>query len=141
MTTNKTRPTTQNVTDFLNTVENDTMRADSLRLRTIFEEQSGFEAKMWGENMVGVGQYHYRYKSGHEGDMFLAGFSPRKGQFSVYLTIPSPEREAFLERLGKHKAAKSCIYIKKLADIDESVLRAMINASVEYLRQTYPDAH
>src|SRR5690606_7346046 len=123
---------------FLNAIEDVRVRSDSFRLLEILEEQTSLPARMWGTSMIGVGRYHYRYASGHEGDMFLAGFSPRKRQISLYLTLPTEQRTQFLTRLGKHKAAVSCIYINKLADIDEAVLREMIDASVQYLRNTYP---
>lgn len=138
MATNKTQQTDEDPADFLNTIENPTVREDCFKILTMLEEQSGLPARMWGTSMIGVGSYHYRYASGHQGDMFLAGFSPRKQQISLYLTLPSQQRDQFLAILGKHKSAVSCIYIKKLADIDENVLRAMIDASIQYLLQTYP---
>jgi hypothetical protein len=133
MAKNKTTETISSVTDFLNTVPDDARRADSFRLVQVMEEQTGYPAKMWGTSIVGFGSYHYKYASGHEGDAPLTGFSPRKSEFSLYLYQEFTEKEKLLKIFGKHKAGKGCIYIKKLADIDEEVLRKMITSSVKYM--------
>ncbi len=93
---------------------------------------------MWGPSIIGYGSYHYKYNSGHEGDAALTGFSPRKAAHSLYLYPGDPEREVLLERLGKHKSGKSCVYINKLADIDEDVLRNMIRRTVTQVKARYP---
>ena len=97
-------------------------------------EVTGQSPKMWGPTMVGFGDYHYVYESGHEGDTFLTGFSPRKDALAIYFTAGLQERfAAELQRLGKAKASKGCLYIKKLADVDLAVLRDMIRANVAHL--------
>lgn len=138
MAKNKTTETTGSVTDFLNTVPDETKRNDSFRLVEIMEEQSGYKAKMWGPSIVGFGSYHYKYASGHEGDAPLAGFSPRKGATTLYLMHDPTEKEKLLTNLGKHKTDGGCIYIKKLKDIDEEILRKMISTSISYLKEKYP---
>ncbi|WP_147804479.1 DUF1801 domain-containing protein [Alkalicoccus halolimnae] len=131
----KTKENEEDVTSFLNKLEKESKRKDAFRLLEIFQEETGEEPKMWGESMIGFGTYHYKYKTGHEGDWFIAGFSPRKANFSLYLAQTEPKREARLEKLGKHKSGKSCVYINKLADIDEQVLREMISETVLFLKK------
>jgi hypothetical protein len=101
------------------------------------QAQTGFEPKMWGPSIIGFGSYHYKYASGHEGDAPLVGFSPRKDAISLYL-FNFNGKDELLKKFGKHKAAKACIYVKKLADIDSKVLKTMITNSVEYIRNIYP---
>ncbi|MDN5284007.1 MAG: hypothetical protein JWR38_281 [Mucilaginibacter sp.] len=134
MAKNKTTETTGSVTEFLNSITDDAKRTDSFRLVQIMEEQTGYPAKMWGASIVGFGSYHYKYASGHEGDAPLAGFSPRKNEFSLYLYQEFTEKEKLLQVFGKHKAGKGCIYIKKLLDINEDVLRKLITSSVKYMQ-------
>lgn len=134
----KTKETTASVTDFINAVADEKKRADAFKLLKIFEEATGFEPKMWGPSIIGFGSYHYKYDSGHEGDAPLAGFSPRKDAVSLYTYQAAENREDMLQRLGKHKAAKGCIYIKKTQDVDEDVLRELIKSSVKFLQEKYP---
>jgi hypothetical protein len=94
---------------------------------------------MWGPSIIGFGSYHYKYKTGHEGDAPLVGFSPRKAKISLYFATGDPDREALLENLGKHTTGKACVYINKMADIDVDLLRAMIKRSVSFLQETYPN--
>ena len=101
------------------------------------EKQSGFPAKMWGPAIIGFGSYHYIYESGHEGDAPLVGFSPRKSEFAIYLSSAFDKREELLQQLGKHKAAKACVYIKKIEDIKVDILKKMITASVKYYKAKY----
>ncbi|WPU95024.1 DUF1801 domain-containing protein [Mucilaginibacter sabulilitoris] len=138
MAKNKTTETTASVADFLNSVTDETKRKDSFRLVEIMEEQTGFKAKMWGPAIVGFGSYHYKYDSGREGDAPLAGFSPRKAEISLYLYQDFEEKQKLLVNFGKHKTGKGCIYIKKLQDIDETVLRQLIASSVNYMNNKYP---
>lgn len=139
MAKNKTTETAQSVTDFINAfVEDETKRKDSFELIRIMQEVTGFEPKMWGPSIIGFGSYHYKYASGHEGDAPLAGFSPRKAAISLYTYISEEKREELLPKFGKHRAAKGCIYIKKVADIDVEILKKMISISVEYLNKLYP---
>jgi len=137
MAKNKTTQTTDSVAGFISSVEDETKRNDSHHLIKLMQAQTGFEPKMWGPSIIGFGSYHYKYASGHEGDAPLVGFSPRKDAISLYL-CNFTEKEELLQKFGKHKAAKACIYIKKLADIDIEVLKIMITNSVEHLKNLYP---
>jgi hypothetical protein len=94
---------------------------------------------MWGNSIVGFGNYHYTYASGREGDWFLTGFSPRKQALTLYIISGFAQYDHLMKRLGKFKIGKSCLYIKKLEDIDPNVLRELIQASIRYLHETYPD--
>ena len=139
MAKNKTTETETSVTDFINTfVEDDAKRNDAFELVKIMQKVTGFEPKMWGPSIIGFGSYHYKYASGHEGDAPLAGFSPRKAAISLYVYLPEENREELLSKFGKHRAAKGCIYVKKLSDIDVEILKEMVSASVEYLLKLYP---
>jgi hypothetical protein len=136
MAKNKTNETTANVGDFINSyVENEQKKADSFQLIALMSAWSGCEAKMWGPTIIGFGSCHYKYGSGHEGDMPLIGFSPRKAAFSLYVYSPIEESRHLLDELGKFKMSKSCIYIKKLADIDISVLERMCKVSIAHLEE------
>jgi len=137
MAKNKTTQTTDSVTDFISSVEDETKRDDSYYLIKLMQAQTGFEPKMWGPSIIGFGSYHYKYTSGHEGNAPLVGFSPRKDAISLYL-FNFKGKDELLKKFGKHKAAKACIYVKKLADIDSEVLKVMITNSVEYIRNIYP---
>ncbi|WP_257656965.1 DUF1801 domain-containing protein [Parapedobacter lycopersici] len=138
-TANKTVETTENVFNFIRTVADDTRREDSLRLIAIITSETGLEPRMWGTNIVGFGRYHYRYDSGHEGDAPLVGFSPRKQELVLYLAADFEGRTALLHDLGKHRSGKACVYLKKLADANEQVLRKMITATVDWIGRHYPD--
>lgn len=133
MAENKTTQTAQSVKDFLAGVEPERRRKDAERLLQIFEEVTGFEGKMWGPSIVGFGRYHYKYDSGREGDSLATGFSPRKANLSVYILPGYTDFGAILDRLGKHKIGKSCLYLNKLDDVDESVLKELISAGLEDL--------
>jgi hypothetical protein len=134
--TNKTNETEISVTDFINSfVENDQKRHDSFQLIENMSQWSGCKPKMWGPSIIGFGSYHYKYESGHEGDMPLIGFSPRKAAFSLYVYSPTKDNKHLLEDFGKYKMGKSCIYIKKLPDINMSVLEKMCMATIDYLNE------
>lgn len=135
----KTKETDSSVTEFIQQIESRTKREDALRLLAIFNETSGYTAKMWGPSIIGFGSYHYKYVTGHEGDAPLVGFSPQKTRFSLYFAAADPHRAALLKQLGKHKAGKSCVYMNKLADIDTNVLRQLILQSVHFLKKRYPE--
>jgi hypothetical protein len=117
----KTRPTQVNVDDFIAAVEKPVRRADAGVLRDMMERVTGEPATMWGPTIVGFGFYHYRYASGHEGDMCRIGFSPRSANLVLYVG-GFPEYEELLGKLGKHKRSKACLYLNKLADVDLAVL-------------------
>lgn len=136
----KTKETDNSVIAFIEELDNAKKREDAFRLLDLFTETTGYPAKMWGPSIIGFGSYHYRYASGHEGDAPLVGFSPRKAKISLYLAPGEPNRERLLERLGKHTMAKACLYVNKLEDINEDVLRDLIGHSVAYLKQLYPQA-
>ena len=136
MSENKTRPTDQKVMEFLNGVEHKTRRTDGLTLLTMMEEITGEDAVMWGSSIVGFGSYHYKYESGREGDMPLVGFSPRKQSMTLYIMPGFDEYEGMLAELGKHKIGKACLYVNKLADVDEAVLRRLVKHSYEHMKET-----
>ncbi|RKR11747.1 uncharacterized protein DUF1801 [Flavobacterium sp. 90] len=139
MAKNKTTETENSVEDFISSfVEDETKRKDSFELIKIMQEVTGFEPKMWGPSIIGFGSYHYKYDSGHEGDAPLAAFSPRKAAISLYVYSPSDEKEELLSKLGKHKASKGCLYVKKIADIDVEILKKMILLSIENTKKLYP---
>jgi hypothetical protein len=138
MAKNKTAETESSVTDFINAVEDATKRNDSFELVKIMQKESGFEPRMWGPSIIGFGSYHYKYDSGHEGDAPLVAFSPRKAAISLYCYATTENKEELLSKLGKHKASKGCIYIKKLTDIDTEILKKMISFSIENLIKLYP---
>jgi hypothetical protein len=136
MSENKTQPTDQNVLDFLNSVEHDTRRQDAFTLLEMMKEVTGEEAVLWGSSIVGFGSYHYRYESGREGDMPLVGFSPRKRSMTLYIMPGFDDYDGLLDDLGKHRTGKACLYINKLADVDEEVLRDLIKRSYEHMKET-----
>jgi Domain of unknown function (DU1801) len=130
----KTKATEASVDAFLNGVANEQQRADAFHLLELMKEITGQQPKLWGPTMVGFGEYHYVYDSGHEGDAFLAGFSPRKSALVLYFMAGLEERFATqLPKLGKVKTSKGCLYIKRLGDIDLAVLRDMIRENVAQL--------
>ncbi|WP_291286023.1 DUF1801 domain-containing protein [Flavobacterium sp.] len=138
MAKNKTTATESSVVDFVNAIDDEVKRNDAFELIKIMQNISGFEAKMWGPSIIGFGSYHYKYASGHEGDAPLAGFSPRKAAISLYVYLSDKKREELLSKLGKHKSAKACIYIKKLSDVDLEIVKEMIKISLELTLKLYP---
>ncbi|MFD2924043.1 DUF1801 domain-containing protein [Halobacillus naozhouensis] len=135
----KTKENDNSVIEFIENVDSPKKREDAYKLLDVFTETTGYPAKMWGPSIIGFGAYHYKYASGHEGDAPLVGFSPRKAKISLYFATGDTEREQLLEDFGKHKTGKACVYINKTADIDVDVLKALINQSVKFLRETYPE--
>ncbi|MCP1145385.1 DUF1801 domain-containing protein [Lysinibacillus endophyticus] len=135
----KTKETDASVIEFIESVDSPKKREDAYKLLQIFEETSGFEAKMWGPSIIGFGSYHYKYETGHEGDAPLVGFSPRKAKISLYFATGDTERENLLEKFGKHTTGKACVYINKLADVDIEVLRSLITQSIRFLQKMYPN--
>lgn len=133
-TKNKTAATKVSVTDFVNSyVENDQKKADSFHLIELMKKWSGFEPALWGPTIIGFGTYHYKYASGHEGDAPIIAFSPRKPAFSLYVYSPTENNKHLLDDLGKFKMSKSCIYIKKLSDINIPALEKICKDSLEYI--------
>lgn len=137
-TKNKTAATEADVIDFINTfADSEQKKQDSFRLIELMSEWSGFAPKMWGPTMVGFGSYHYKYASGHEGDAMLIGFSPRKAQFSLYVSAPENDDKQLLEKLGKYKIGKACIYFKKLADLNLDILEKLIRSTIKYIEENH----
>ena len=129
----KTKPSEQSVTDFLNKIPDAQRRADCFAVAKLMEEITGSKPKMWGPSIVGFGSYHYKYASGREGDWLITGFSPRKQDLTLYIMMGFEKHAALMKELGKHKTAKSCLYIKKLSDIHLPTLKKLIKASVKDL--------
>ncbi|NJL95489.1 MAG: DUF1801 domain-containing protein [Anaerolineae bacterium] len=134
---NKTQPTDDPVNAFLEAIEDPQKKADSLALVELMRQATGHEPRLWG-NIVGFGQYHYKYASGREGDAFLAGFAPRKGNLTLYIMAGFEQYDALLARLGKFKTGKACLYLKKLADVDMDVLRELVQQSAAHMVATNP---
>lgn len=134
MAKNKTVPTAVDPHDYIAAVEDDNKRADSEWLLTTMQEVTGEPPKMWGPSIIGFGTYHYVYDSGREGDTMEIGFSPRKANISIYLVSGVAREEELLAKLGKHKMGKSCLYVKRLSDVDKDVLREMMVSSVAKVR-------
>lgn len=136
---NKTVETSVDPEAFVSAVADPEQQSDARKLVSLMSRLSGKPPKMWGPSIIGFGQYHYRYESGREGDMCRIGFSPRKGQTVIYLVDGYEQQQDNLARLGKHKIGKSCLYIKRLSDIDENVLEAMVQASLSHMAERYPE--
>ncbi len=135
---NKTKETEASVDAYIGAVADANQRADAEKIRTLMERLSGEPAKLWGPSIIGFGSYHYKYDSGREGDMCRIGFSPRKGQTVLYLIDGFEGQPELMARLGKHKTGKSCLYVKRLSDIDETVLEELCVRSLKYMEAKYP---
>lgn len=129
----KTQKTKASVAAFIKAVETETRRADAKAVDKLFREITGEKPAMWGPSIIGYGEYE-----GPTGLWPRAAFSPRKANLVIYLMGTFKEREALLKKLGKHKAGKGCLYINKLADIDEAVLRALLAKSWSWMEEQYP---
>lgn len=127
---NKTQATTADVDAFLAAIPDPGRREDCQRIRALMEAATGAPARLWGPSIVGFGVYHYRYESGREGDWMVTGFSPRKNDLTLYIMPGFARYEALMAKLGKHKTGKSCLYIKRLADVDMAVLETLVRDSV-----------
>jgi hypothetical protein len=127
----KTKPTDEDVISFLNTVENPKRKSDGLELLEIMKELTDEKPTMWGTSIIGFGTIHYKYKTGREIDWFKTGFSPRKRNLTVYLGVSLDEYSDLLERLGKHKTGKGCVYINKLSDVNIDVLKEILRKSMD----------
>jgi hypothetical protein len=137
MAENKTQPGKQSVTAFINGIDDEQKRADVKKVAAMMRKATGARATMWGSAIVGYGQYHYQYASGREGDFILTGYSPRKQALTVYIIPGFKPFESLMNGLGKYKTGKSCLYIKRLSDIDEIVLERLISESVKHMRKNY----
>lgn len=135
----KTRPTDAAVADFIQSVENKRRREDAWLLLKLFKSVTGKDPVMWGPSIIGYGTYTYTLANGKQNQFMRSGFSPRKQNMSVYVGAGMSENPQLLERLGKHKTSKACLYINKLDDIDLSVLEELIRADLAVMEQRYPE--
>jgi hypothetical protein len=132
----KTKRNKGDVEAFLNNVSDEKKRQDSFTVLELMKQVTGKEPEMWGDSIVGFGSYHYKYASGREGDWFVTGFSPRKQNLTLYIMSGFDEYERLLGKLGKHSTGKSCLYIKKIEDVDVDVLTELVKKSVEHMEKT-----
>ncbi len=130
MADNKTKATQLSVAAYIDALTDDGKRADAKALIKLMQKATGEKPKMWGPSIIGFGSYHYQYESGREGDMPVVGFSPRKAATVLYGLRAAADSEALIEKLGKHTTGKGCVYVKKLADVDQKVLQALVVKSV-----------
>ncbi len=135
MTEIKTKPTKIHVDRVINIVENELVQNDCRTLVKIMSDITGEVPRMWGTNIIGFGKYHYVYESGREGDWFIMGFSPRKQNLTLYIMSGFKEYDSLLSKLGKYKLGKSCLYIKKLSDIDIEVLKKILRHSQRIIKK------
>jgi hypothetical protein len=134
---NKTRPTGASVTEFIAAISDPGMRADAKKVAAMMRRATGKRARMWGPSIVGYGSYHYRYASGRAGEFMITGFSPRKRALTIYVMPGFSRFDTLMSKLGSYKTGKSCLYIRRLADVDETVLEQIIAQSVGYMRAHY----
>ncbi|MBS1768925.1 MAG: DUF1801 domain-containing protein [Acidobacteria bacterium] len=132
----KTKPTDASVGDFLNSVENAERRTDGFRVLEMFRRITGEEPKMWGPSIIGFGSRKFKYPDGREIDWMAVAFSPRKTNLTLYVICDSPKQPELLAKLGKHSTSVSCLYIKRLSDVDETVLEKIIKDAVEHVLKT-----
>jgi hypothetical protein len=135
----KTKLNDGDVYAFLNCVSDEKKRRDSFVILKLMQEATDAKPKMWGDSIVGFGSYHYKYASGREGDWFLTGFSPRKQNLTLYIMPGFEKYETLLNRLGKYSTGKSCLYIKKIEDVDLGVLKELVEKSVKYMAKANAD--
>ena len=137
MVENKTKPTTASVVLFIKSIENESRRKDCKQLSKLMREITGKRAKMWGDSIVGFGKYHYKYKTGREGDLCVTGFSPRKQNLTIYIMPGFSKYQSLLKKLGRHKTSVSCLYLKNLDTINMKVLKQLIQRSVKDMQKLY----
>lgn len=133
----KTKENNESVDDFISAVSDETKRNACLKLLALLKKVTAKEPKMWGDSIVGFGKYHYKYKSGREGDWFVTGFAPRKRDLTIYIMPGFSRYDALMEKLGKFKTGKSCLYVRKLADIDLTILEELVEQSVRRMGEIY----
>ena len=136
MTELKTRPTTQSVTAFLNRIPDQRKHRDAFALLDLMRKVTRLDPVMWGESIVGFGTYHYKYASGREGDMPLAGFSPRKQNLTLYIMAGFDGHGDLLKKLGKHKTGKACLYVNSLDDVHLPTLRRLVRESFRHMKKS-----
>jgi hypothetical protein len=130
----KTKENDASVDEFLNSIQDEQKREDAKKLRALMEDITGAPAKMWGSSIVGFDTYHYKYKSGREGDWMVTGFSPRKNALTLYIMDLFDASSDLLSELGKYETGKGCLYVKKLEDIDVEVLREILTKSIKRVK-------
>lgn len=135
---NKTQPTAASVETFLSTVEPPQKQTDARTLLIMMQDLTGKAPVMWGSSIIGFGTYQYKYDSGREGSHIVTGFSPRKTALTVYIMCGFDSHQGLMDRLGTYKTGRSCLYIKKLSDIDQDILRQLIMASITWMKANYP---
>ena len=133
----KTKPTAASVATFIKSIENGSKRKDCNQLLKLMREITGKQAKMRGDSIIGFGKYHYKYKTGREGDFFVTRFSPRKQNLTIYIMPGLSKYQSLLKKLGNHKTSVSCLYLKNLNDIDLGVLKKLIQQSVKDMGKLY----
>ena len=133
----KTKPNRKSVTTYIKSIEDYKKRKDCITLMAMMKEITGKRPKMWGESIVGYGKYHYKYKSGREGDWFVTGFAPRKQNISIYIMPGFSKYQTIMKKLGKYKLGVSCLYIKTLEDVDHKLLHQLISKSVKDMDRIY----
>lgn len=133
----KTKPTKVSVKKFLDSIKDERKRDDSFVVMEMMKKITKEEPKMWGPSIVGFGKYHYKYASGHEGDMCITGFSPRKNALTIYILPGFLKYDPLMKKLGKYKTGVSCLYIKKLEDVHMKVLNELITESVKHMKKKY----
>ena len=134
----KTKPTDASVSSYVEAIPNAERRTDCNTLIELFSQITSHPAVMWGPSIVGFDSYHYRYESGRTGTMAATGFSSRKPELAIYLIGDISEKSGLLAQLGKHKMGKSCLYVRRLSDIDVSVLAQLIEMSYKEIKARYP---
>ena len=131
----KTKKNEASVEEFINSIADEQKRTDGFAILEMMKETSKLEPKMWGSSIIGFGEVHYKYESGHEGDICMIGFSPRKQNFALYLMTGLASYEEEFKKLGKYKTGKGCLYINKLTDVDSSVLKKVLKKAVQLTKQ------
>lgn len=138
MAENKTQPTDVTIVEYIAAIEHPVRRADAETLDALFRSETGWQPRMWGPTIIGYGSYHYTYESGRTGSSLATGFSPRKANLVLYIMPGYAELQSYLDRIGKCKMGKSCLYINTLADVDLAVVRELIRAGLTDLARQWP---
>jgi len=133
----KTKASDASVSAFLQSVDGEQKRRDARDILALMKEETGKRPRMWGTSIVGFGSYHYKYQSGREGDWLVTGFSPRKQNLAVYIMLGFSRYSTLMNRLGKYKTGKSCLYLRRLGDVDQKVLRQLVTRSVADMKKLY----
>ena len=133
----KTKINTKSVETFLKKAASGKRLKDCFTVLELMKKITKEESKMWGPSIVGFGNYHYKYESGREGDFFISGFSPRKQNLTIYIMAGFSRYSELMEKLGKYKTGRSCLYIKDLDDIDLKILQKLITESVRYMKKKH----